>query len=94
MSKASDAMKDCVAAVREHERIVSRQRRIEASRRPVSSRRVEIDDLERERRRQEQDAELAMLEVLEVCGMVNASWTYARAKDDRLCRCVNRLLDV
>ena len=60
MSKASDVMKDCVAAVREHE----------------------------------QDAEIAMLEVLEACGMVNASWTYARAKDDRLCRCVNRLLDV
>ena len=92
MSKATDAWKDCVAAMREHDLCVSRQRRLSQGRRSVSLHRGEIDDLERERRRHEQDAEIAMLEVLEACGMVNTSWTSPMVCNDTLRGCVQALL--
>ena len=94
MSAIIEAWGNCIAAVREHDSVVSKQARVEASRRPVSRRRQEIDALEQERRHHEQELELAMIELLEACNMVNDTWTDARTRDERLTGYVQALLEV
>ena len=94
MTAIFDAWERCVSAVREHESVVTKQARLEASRRPVLRRRQEIDALEQERRQHEQELELAMIELLEACHLVNDTWTDARTRDERLTGYVQALLEV